>query len=151
MTRIALQRVTAEHAGFRALIAELDAELRARYGEVQAAFDAFNGVRGIETALVLSDTTGWVACGCFRAVDATTVELKRMYVKPDRRGKQLALEIIRGLEAWAVELGYARMILEHGPLQPEATALYTRAGFTPIPRFPPYVDMEISICLGKDL
>jgi len=59
--------------------------------------------------------------------------ISMILVRPDRRGKQLAMEIIRGLEAWAVELGYTRMILEHGNLQPEAAALYERAGFAVIP------------------
>jgi GNAT superfamily N-acetyltransferase len=161
MTRVALERVTAEHPGFRALIMELDAELRQRYGQEQAAFDAFNGVAGIETALLVSDGSGWVGCACIRPiardagkyadVDPGAVELKRMYVTPDRRGRGFAGELIRGLEAWARELGFERMILELGDRQPEALAMYTRAGFAPVPKFGPYVAMPISICLGKSL
>lgn len=153
MTRTALSRVTAEHPGFRALILELDAELRARYGEAQAFFAPFNGVAGIETAMLLSDASGWVACACFRPVpdEPGAVELKRMYVRPDRRGRGFARELIAGLEAWARELGFARMILELGDRQPEALAAYTRAGFARIPPFGPYVDQPISICLGKSL
>ncbi len=151
MTRIAIQRVDVTHPGFRALIVELDADLRARYGDAQAAYDVFNGLGDLQTAAVLSDTTAWVACGCFRPFDATAVELKRMFVRADRRGRGFASEILAELERWAKELGFTAMVLETGTKQDEAIAFYHKRGFVDVPLFGPYVAMDLSRCMRKSL
>lgn len=151
-TPTTLMRVDAKHPGLLALIAELDADLRARYGALQDEYAPYNGLGDLPTCLVLHDPTGYVACGCIRPIDATTIELKRMYVRPDRRGRGFAGEIIRGLETWAQELGYATLLLETGDRQPEAVALYEKHGFTRIAPFGPYADLPAtSICMAKSL
>ena len=48
-------------------------------------------------------------------------------------------------------LGCARPVLETGIRQPEAIALYERAGFSRIPAFGEYVHSPLSVCMGKDL
>jgi putative acetyltransferase len=44
-----------------------------------------------------------------------------------------------------------RLVLETGPRQLAALALYRRAGFVAIPRFGEYTHSELSLCMGKDL
>ncbi len=77
-----LRRTTTADPGFRTLVGALDAELRATYGELQAQYAPHNKVETIATAVVVSDGELPIGCGCFRAHDASTIELKRMFVAP---------------------------------------------------------------------
>jgi putative acetyltransferase len=151
MTRIAVQRVDVTHPGFRALVLELDADLRARYGAAQDDYAVFNGLGDLQTAVVLSDTTAFVACGCFRPFDTSAVELKRMFVRADRRGRGFAGEVLAEIERWVAELGYTSIVLETGIRQDEAIAFYGKHGFVDIPLFGPYVGMTLSRCMQKSL
>ena len=56
-----------------------------------------------------------------------------------------------GLEAEARRLGATRLVLETGPRQPEALALYSRGGFVEIPNFGEYAGCEFSVCMAKEL
>jgi hypothetical protein len=47
--------------------------------------------------------------------------------------------------------GILVMILETGPRQPEALALYAQAGYAPIPAFGHYADRPAAHFLGKRL
>jgi hypothetical protein len=55
--------------------------------------------------------------------------VKRMWTNPRYRRRGLATPVLRTLEEAAVESGYDRLILETGPLQPEAEELYGRSGY----------------------
>jgi GNAT superfamily N-acetyltransferase len=70
-----------------------------------------------------------VGCGRFKVYDNDSVEIKRMFVKSDFRGKGISKLILNELEKWATELGFTRAILETGIKQPEAIGLYNKAGF----------------------
>ncbi|MNL69026.1 Acetyltransferase (GNAT) family protein [compost metagenome] len=89
-------------------------------------------------------------CGCYRdAGEGQTVEMKRMYVQDEKRGKGIASRVLRELEAWAKEAGKERAILETGLGQPEAIALYKKCGYRQIDRYEPYTDREDSVCMAK--
>lgn len=77
------------------------------------------------------------------------VEIKRMYVVPDRRGTGLAEELIVGAEQAARDDGARRVILHTGTRQHAAIALYRRRGYTEIPVYPPYVGLPHSLCFEK--
>jgi putative acetyltransferase len=55
------------------------------------------------------------------------------------------------LEAEARRLGVTRLVLETGVRQPEALALYARAGFVRVPGFGEYGVTHLTVCLGKEL
>jgi GNAT superfamily N-acetyltransferase len=55
-----------------------------------------------------------------------------MYVRPEHRRRGHARRLLAELETIARERGYERVRLDTGPLQPEAAALYTSAGYHPI-------------------
>jgi GNAT superfamily N-acetyltransferase len=148
---VELVRCSTSTPDFRGLVRELDAELRDRYGEEQALYDPHNAVDAIETAVVALDEGRAVGCGCFKRHDATTIELKRVYVVRDRRGHRIAGRIVSALESWGRELGYGKAVLETGTSQPDAVALYTRCGYLTIPCFAPYDHLPSSICMGKTL
>lgn len=99
-----------------------------------------------------------VATGGWRAQDASPdgfndgdAELKRMFVVSRARGRGFARRILADLEVDAAAAGRARMVLETGALQPEAIALYSSCGYTPVTKFGHYRHYPDSVCLGKAL
>ena len=108
------------------------AELRARYdggsepGTPPSAAD-------LTLVLVARDEDGTaLGCGALREIADGVGELKRMYVVPSARGRGVATVVLAALEDEARGRGWTRLRLETGPRQPEAIALYTRAGYRPI-------------------
>ena len=65
-------------------------------------------------------------------------ELKRMYVRPEYRGRGLGKRLLEHLEKYALESGMAVIRIETGVYQQEAMGLYERMGYQPIPPFEPY-------------
>jgi putative acetyltransferase len=148
----ALQRTTGADPRLPALIAELDRDLRSRYGATQALYAPLNHVKDdAPFVLGLDDSGTPIACGSFRAYDDAQVEIKRMFVAPAARRRGIAAALLRELEAWARERGFTAAILETGTGQHEAIALYERCGYGHIPQFPPYVGMPVSVCMRKVL
>lgn len=155
---ISIRRSTASDPAFSALVAELDADLRARYGAMQDQYDGFNRLPA-DTPVVIAEEDGRpLGCGSYKPFERQAgrtgekaIELKRMFVTPAARRRGVARAIVAELETWARELGVAAVVLETGTLQHEAIALYERLGFTRIPAFPPYVDMPMSVCMRKPL
>lgn len=119
------------------LIAELSAELAALYNVADgSAGFAPADVEVPRAAFVVARVDGFpVGCGALRPLDATTVEVKRMYTRHDYRRKGVAQAILAEFERLARDFGYTTLKLQTGPLQPEAAALYERVGYYPIPRF----------------
>jgi len=78
-------------------------------------------------------------------------ELKRMYVQPARRGSGLGAALLQFLEAQARQRGCTLLLLETGPLQPEAIALYARLGFVRRGPFGGYRDDPLSVFMAKPL
>ena len=92
-----------------------------------------------------------VACGGLIRFDATTAELKRMYVAKGVRGRGLSRTLLTAIEERARALGYIRIVLETGTRQAAAVRLYESAGYGHIPCYPPYEDRAISICMARTL
>jgi GNAT superfamily N-acetyltransferase len=92
-----------------------------------------------------------VACGAVQALDADTAEVKRMYVRPAYRGRGLARQMLTALEELAFTTGHTVLRLETGTYLPAAIALYTSAGYGPIPRYGEYAGNPYSVCLEKRL
>ena len=74
-----------------------------------------------------------------------------MYTLPEHRGKGIAMRILSELERWAAEASYEKCILETGKRQPEAIALYKKSGYSLIPNFGQYENIENSLCFEKPL
>ena len=62
-------------------------------------------------------------------------EIKRMYVVPQARSRGHARRLLYALEDAARELGYRRVRLDTGRLQPHARALYESEGYRSIPDY----------------
>ena len=90
-------------------------------------------------------------CGGWRTHGDGIVELKRMYVEPAFRRRGLAALLLTELERAAARAGHRAMLLNSGGRQPEALALYARAGYTAVPGYGVYADSPEAVFLGKEL
>jgi ribosomal protein S18 acetylase RimI-like enzyme len=90
----------------------------------------------------------WVGCGGLRRLDASTGEIKRLYVRPAHRGggvgRALVLELLRHARKGRCQ----RVVLDTLPRMVGAIALYRRMGFRPIP---PYWDHPVAGALFFEL
>ena len=144
-------RTTSENTDFRNLIHALDEDLYLRNGEAQLQYRQYNQVDLIDHVVVVYFEEKPVGCGCYKRFDDTTVEMKRMFVLAEMRGKQLAAQMLQELEKWAVEEGNTAAVLETGYRQVEAIRLYTVAGYSLIANYGQYIGMKESICYRKEL
>lgn len=88
-------------------------------------------------------------CGGVQLFGTTFGELKRMYTRPELRGRGLARRLLAHLEGYARERGVPLLRLETGIYQRQAIRLYERYGFTAIPPFPPYKEDPLSLFYEK--
>lgn len=146
-----IKRTTSEDADFVPLVRLLDADLAERDGDEHAFYAQFNKIAALKHVVVGYAEGQPVACGAFKPFDEKSVEVKRMYVLPERRSQGLASQILLELESWASEVGYARCVLETGKKQPEAIRLYQKSGYEIIPNFGQYAGVENSVCFEKKL
>ncbi|MEV6403895.1 GNAT family N-acetyltransferase [Streptomyces bobili] len=72
-----------------------------------------------------------IGCGGWRRIDATTGEIKRMYVHPDARRHTLGRQLLHELQDHARQLGLTHMQLETGVANTAALALYRSQGYRP--------------------
>ena len=144
-------RTTSENTDFRNLIHALDEDLYLRNGEAQLQYRQYNQVDLIDHVVVVYFEEKPVGCGCYKRFDDKTVEMKRMFVLAEMRGKQLAAQMLQELEKWAVEEGNTAAVLETGYRQVEAIRLYTVAGYPLIANYGQYIGMKESICYRKEL
>ena len=148
---ISLERTNKDDPRFASLVKLLDMDLAARYEDGNAQYQPLNTLQKI-TAVVLAEDSGEaVGCGAFKPHGEDAVEMKRVFVKPDFRGRGISKTILRELEKWASEEGFTRAVLETGNKQLEAISLYERSGYQRIPNYGPYADLGASICFEKDL
>ena len=142
-------RTDSDNTDFQSLVALLDADLARRDGDEHAFYAQFNKIATIRNAIVCSVDDKAIGCGAFREYDESKVEIKRMFVLPLYRGHGIALKILNELELWAAELNYREYILETGKKQPEAIRLYQKAGYSMIPGYGQYLNVENSVCMMK--
>ena len=148
---ITLKRTNSDDTDFISLVALLDKDLAIRDGEDHGFYNQFNKIDKIKHAVVCYEDDIAVGCGAFREKESDSVEIKRMYVHPDHRKKGIASQVLIELERWAAEIKYPYTVLETGKKQPEAIALYQKSGYSIIPNYPPYENVENSVCMKKTL
>ena len=144
-------RTDSTNQDFVKLVRCLDADLAKRDGEDHAFFAQFNTIDSLKYVVVVYEDDDAVGCGAIKEYSPSTMEIKRMYTLPEKRGKGIASSVLRELEAWASELSYETCILETGTRQPEAIGLYKKNGYTIIPNYGQYAEVENSVCFEKHL
>jgi GNAT superfamily N-acetyltransferase len=144
-------RTNSGNADFKKLVVLLDASLAETDGDEHDFYHQYNGIDQIKYVVVAYQGDVAVGCGAIKQYEATTVEIKRMYVQPDYRGQNIAGQILTELEKWAKELGFDTCILETGKRQYSAIALYPKHGYQVIENYGQYVGVENSICMNKKI
>ena len=105
---------------------EIDAELAGLPGEYAPPRGAL---------LVASDGDHLLGMIGLRPLDAATCEMKRLFVRPEARGRGLAKRLIAELLREAKAMGYTEIRLDTLPMMGDAQALYTSLGFRDIPAY----------------
>jgi putative acetyltransferase len=146
---IRLLRSDSSHPDFRTMVQLLDQDLAIRDGADHGFYAQFNKIDAIQHCIIAYDDEQAVGCGAIKAFGTDAMEVKRMYVSPASRGKSIALKILTELETWAKELGKSKTVLETGQKQPEAIALYFKAGYLRTPNYGQYIGVENSLCFEK--
>jgi putative acetyltransferase len=90
-------------------------------------------------------------CGGIKLFGHEYAELKRMYVRPEYRGRRYGERLVDHLTGHARANGVTLLRLETGIHQEAAIRLYERVGFRRIPPFGPYTDDPLSRCYEKSL
>jgi ribosomal protein S18 acetylase RimI-like enzyme len=92
-------------------------------------------------SLLLARYNGlFVGCVGLKKLDDLTCEMKRLYIKPETRGKGLGKALCEKIIKRGKELGYKRMRLDTLPSMTAAQVLYMKFGFREIE---PYYDNPI--------
>ena len=146
---ISIIRTSSTNEDFKQLVKELDIDLSIRDGEEHSFYSQFNKIDQLKWCVVVYENDVAIGCGAIKEFSANTVEVKRMFVLHDQRGKGVATKILGELEQWAKELNYKKCLLETGKKQPEAIGLYKKNGYQIIPNFGQYINVENSICFEK--
>jgi len=93
------------------------------------------------------------ACVALRPLAEDIAEMKRLYVRPTRRGLGLGELLAQAIVAEAKRLGYRRMRLDTLATMAGAQAIYRRLGFKRIPAYyanplPDVVYLELDLTAG---
>lgn len=132
-------------------------EAREIIGELNSSLEKITGDKGTSSYnpaefdkdndrfILLEKNNRTVACGGFRKVDDTSIEMKRVY----SREKGYGTKIVKSLEVEAKSLGYSRIILSTRRVNQIAVNFYKKLGYKEIEPYGKYIGRSISICLGK--
>lgn len=92
-------------------------------------------VRPAGILLVAHDDAEPIGCGALLAFAPGIGEIKRVYVRPQGRGRGVGETVTRALIDYARQLGFDRVRLDTAPELLAARALYERLGFVAIPHY----------------
>jgi len=74
-----------------------------------------------------------------------------MFVEKQFRGKGISKIVLTELEKWAIESGFKYAILETSIYFKPARTLYENMGYSIIPNYDQYIELEESVCMKKEL
>jgi len=142
----------ADSADAVALIEELEAHLAALYPlESRHGFSVEKLIAEGVAFFVLRYDESPAGCGGIKLFGTGYGELKRMYVRPQFRGRGFGKVMLNRLTDHALAHGVRLLRLETGIHQREAVVLYEGIGFRRIAPFPPYREDPLSRCYEKKI
>lgn len=151
MDNIRMCKTTSENLDFINLVTALDQSLWERYPELKSDYWGNNILEINPNVIVVYLDNKAVACGCFKKKGKNAIEIKRMFVSPEARGKGFAQNILQELERLAVESGFSFSVLETLDKQIEAISMYQKCGYSIVDNYEPYVGLKNSICMQKQI
>lgn len=92
----------------------------------QQELDTLPGAYAPPRGRILTEPGGCVA---LRPLDEQTCEMKRLYVRPEKRGTGLGRRLAQQIIEEARQIGYQRMVLDTLSTMESAIALYKSLGF----------------------
>ncbi|QGZ66509.1 GNAT family N-acetyltransferase [Paraburkholderia acidisoli] len=149
---IVVRREDPDSDDARLLLDELGALLALRHGDSgQAGFDPedFRSTRG---GFIIARTLHGepVGCGGFRRFSYETVEIRRLYRRPEMSGVGSA--VLESIEDAARETGYRRIVLRVWASDIRAIDFILRHGYSSIEKFGgKTANGEGALCFGKRL
>ena len=127
------------------LIAELEAYLEPFYPrESRHGYSVEKLIAEGVAFFLIRDDGAPAGCGGIQLMGTEYGEIKRMYVRPECRGKGFAKLMLDHLAEYARSHEVGTLRLETGIHQHEAVALYEQTGFERIPPFGEYRDDPLS-------
>lgn len=145
------RKVKHDHPDFVKLVKLLNQSLKITDGDLHEYYNQYNHTDTLDCVIVAYYNDEAIACGAFRSYDDYTVEIKRMYVVENQRGKGVASSLLRALELNAADFGFTSTVLETGVWMHDAIALYKKNGYQVIPNYDQYAGMDSSVCFGKSI
>lgn len=144
-----LIRTDSGNSDFQRLVKALDMDLAVSDGEEHSFFAQFNKIDSIKHVVVAYEGDTPLGCGAIKEYREGVMEIKRMFVAPESRGMGIGSLILTELENWARELNNKKCILETGKKQRGAIGLYKKNGYSIIPNYGQYAQVESSVCFEK--
>lgn len=136
----------------RELIAELDCYLEALYPPESRFGLDIEALQDKSVTLFVAKTNDKaVGCGAIQLQAPGYAEVKRMYVRPNMRGKGIGKQIVSQIETFAKQANVHTLRLETGAYQPAAIHLYQQLGYYPIPPFDDYKEDPLCLFFEKNL
>jgi putative acetyltransferase len=147
---VRIAREDPDQSEVRAFFAASEAYMAALY---PAASNHFVDIAALQREnvrfLVARQGARAVGCGAIVLCEDGSAEIKRMWVEPPSRGLKIGARLLSALEDAAHAAGAHVLRLETGIAQPEALALYRRAGFIERPPFANYAPDPLSLFMEK--
>lgn len=149
---IAVEKESPLQNDVRELIAELnDALLALTPPEYCYHMTADEMAHADTTVFIARESGKAVACGALRRHGGGVGEIKRMYTRPEWRGRNIGGQIVDEIEALARKEGLSELVLETGDRHPAAWRVYERSGFERCGAVLDYKDTGYSIFYRKQL
>lgn len=148
-----ISEVDKAHPELSSLVNELDAFQRKLY-PVESNhcldFSTINNER-LQCIIAYNENGHPAGCGALLFQGDGSGEVKRVYIRPEYRGRKLGERIIASIENIAIENTCYLLRLETGIHQQPAISLYRRCGYELCEAFPPYTANPLSIFMHKKL
>ena len=153
MENVIIKDVISSNEDFIILCDELDDFLNETAGgEIERdKYKKFNYCDTMDYVIVTYAGEKPVGCAALRKYSDEEIEVKRVFVREEYRGKKIGGIMMENLIVQSKRLGYKRMILETGELLKASVRLYSKYGFEIIPNYGAYVNMPESLCMGRSL
>jgi GNAT superfamily N-acetyltransferase len=158
---IEIHRTTGTDPRSRALREEMDAETFGLYAagfaamepEVRERVDAALHTEQadlVEVVIAVEDGAD-VGHAALRALTCGGYEVKKVFVRSAARGRGVSRTLMTAIEDVARQMGETTLVLQTGPKQVEAIALYRAIGYEPVEAFGPYVGLGDMVFFGRAL
>ena len=134
------------------MIEALDSYLGSLYPSHSNYLLSLDSLMGENVGFLVTRVDGAAAgCGALVLDDPGYAEIERMYVKPGARRLGIGAAMLREIEDLARKEKRSCIRLETGVYQPEALALYRRAGYVDRGPFSDYPLDPLSVFMEKSL